>query len=85
MTGHTDRSKGALFTPTRVAAGTERTEVVAAPDGIYWLEHSHEEARARVMRATSAGDARQVTPAGVDAGTLAWEYGGGSYLVTAAG
>lgn len=70
------------FTPESVASGVDRSEVTAAAEGIYWLEHRFDEGRSCVMLAPAAGGAaRPVTPDGVDVGTLAWEYGGGSYLV----
>ena len=70
------------FTPEAVASGVDRSEVTAGADGIYWLEHRFDEGRSCVMRAPAGGGApRPVTPDGVDVGTLAWEYGGGSYLV----
>lgn len=76
---------GAEFTPQTVASGTERAEVTAALDGVYWLEHSFDEGRSQVMHVLAGGAARGVTPAGVDVGTLAWEYGGGSFLITPTG
>jgi dipeptidyl aminopeptidase/acylaminoacyl peptidase len=73
----------AHFTPSMVAGGVERTEVTAAGGDVWWLEHSYDAGRSYVMRAPSGGTPRPVTPDSVDVGTLAWEYGGGSYLVTA--
>ena len=62
--------------------GVDRTEVMAGADGIYWLEHRFDEGRSCVIPAPAGGGApRPVTPDGVDVGTLAWEYGGGSYLI----
>ena len=85
MTLALDMVSTADFTPESVAGGVERTEVTAAAGGVWWLEHSYDTGGSRVMHATSAGTARPVTPEYVDVGTLAWEYGGGSYLVTATG
>jgi dipeptidyl aminopeptidase/acylaminoacyl peptidase len=71
-----------IFSPQTVASGVERTEVTACADGTYWLEHRFEEGRSCVMHAPARGGAtRAATPDRVDVGTLAWEYGGGSYLV----
>lgn len=77
-------SAGSLFTPASVAGGVERTEVAGHREGVYWLEHSFDQGRSRVMHAPSggaAGAARAMTPSDIDVGTLAWEYGGGHYLV----
>jgi dipeptidyl aminopeptidase/acylaminoacyl peptidase len=70
------------FSPASVAGGVRRTEVLVTADGVHWLEHSFDEGCARVMRAGPDGLPVAVTPPGVDVGTLAWEYGAGSYLVT---
>jgi hypothetical protein len=75
----------APFTPDVVAAGVERTEVSAGAGGVWWLEHSYDAGRSYVMHAAPRGTPRPVTPDNVDVGTLAWEYGGGSYLVMAGG
>ena len=75
----------ALFTPEIVSGGVERTEVIAGVDGVWWLEHSYDTGRSCVVHAAPEDSARSVTPQSVDVGTLAWEYGGGSYLVTAEG
>jgi dipeptidyl aminopeptidase/acylaminoacyl peptidase len=75
----------ALFTPAMVAGGLERTEVTAAGGDVWWLEHSYDEGRSYVMHARPGDTQRPVTPESVDVGTLAWEYGGASYLVTADG
>jgi hypothetical protein len=69
------------FAPADVASGVERSEVAASAAGIHWLEHRFDEGRACVMHAAGGRAAVAVTPDGVDVGTLAWEYGGGSYLV----
>jgi dipeptidyl aminopeptidase/acylaminoacyl peptidase len=74
-----------LFTPESVSGGIERTEVIAGAGGVWWLEHSYDTGRSCVMHAAPGDSARSVTPQSVDVGTLAWEYGGGSYLVTAEG
>jgi dipeptidyl aminopeptidase/acylaminoacyl peptidase len=83
MTLALDMVSGADFTPEMVAGGVERTEVTASAGDVWWLEHGYDTGRSRVMHAPSGGTARPVTPESVDVGTLAWEYGGGSYLVTA--
>jgi dipeptidyl aminopeptidase/acylaminoacyl peptidase len=71
-----------VFSPEAVASGVDRTEVTACAGGIYWLEHSFDEGRSYVMHSrTGGGTPRAATPERVDVGTLAWEYGGGSYLV----
>ena len=75
----------ATFTPEVVAGGVERTEVTAGTGGVWWLEHSYDAGRSYVMHAPPEAPPRAVTPGNVDVGTLAWEYGGGSYLVTADG
>jgi dipeptidyl aminopeptidase/acylaminoacyl peptidase len=69
-----------------VAGGADRTEVTIDATGVYWLEHIFSSGRSCVMHAP-AGTAspRRLTPEDVDVGTLAWEYGGGSYLVTDGG
>jgi dipeptidyl aminopeptidase/acylaminoacyl peptidase len=85
MTLALDMVSGTDFTPELVAAGVERTEVTAGAGDVWWLEHSYDTGRSCVVHARSGGTARPVTPESVDVGTLAWEYGGGSYLVTAAG
>jgi dipeptidyl aminopeptidase/acylaminoacyl peptidase len=72
----------AHFTPEIVAAGIERTEVTAGAGEAWWLEHSYDTGRSRVVHARFGDTPRPVTPEAVDVGTLAWEYGGGSYLVT---
>jgi dipeptidyl aminopeptidase/acylaminoacyl peptidase len=70
------------FSPGAVASGVDRTEVTACAEGIYWLEHRFDEGRSCVMHAPAGGGPpRAATPERVDVGTLAWEYGGGSYLV----
>ncbi|HEV3055170.1 MAG TPA: prolyl oligopeptidase family serine peptidase [Solirubrobacteraceae bacterium] len=74
-----------MFKPSVVAGGVERTEVFAGDGGVWWLEHSYDEGRSYVVHAPHGDVARRVTPESVDVGTLAWEYGGGSYLVTASG
>jgi dipeptidyl aminopeptidase/acylaminoacyl peptidase len=73
------------FTPTHVASGRERSEVTVTGAGVYWLEHSFDAGRSYVMHCASGGTPQPVTPAGVDVGTMSWEYGGGSYLVCGAG
>ena len=78
-------SRTAPFTPEMVAGGMERTEVTAAGGDVWWLEHSYDEGRSYVMHARPADAPRPVTPQSVDVGTLAWEYGGASYLVTTNG
>jgi dipeptidyl aminopeptidase/acylaminoacyl peptidase len=85
MTVAPDMLSTALFTPGIVAGGVERTEVTAGAGGVWWLEHSYETGRSCVMHAVPGDSARLVTPESADVGTLAWEYGGGSYLVTAEG
>jgi dipeptidyl aminopeptidase/acylaminoacyl peptidase len=80
-----DMLSTAHFTPEIVAGGVERTEVTARAGEVWWLEHSYDTGRSCVMHAATGDTARPVTPASVDVGTLAWEYGGGSYLVTAEG
>jgi len=85
MTLAPDMPSAAQFTPELVAGGVERTEVTAGADGMWWLEHSYDTGRSCVMHGSAAHTARPVTPESVDVGTLAWEYGGGSYLVTAEG
>ena len=85
MTLALDILSAAEFTPESVAGGVERTAVTAGARGVWWLEHSYDTGRSRVMQAPVGGAARAVTPESVDVGTLAWEYGGGSYLVTAEG
>jgi dipeptidyl aminopeptidase/acylaminoacyl peptidase len=83
MTLVVDMLSATEFTPEIVAGGVERTEVTAGAAGVWWLEHSYDTGRSRVMHAPVGGTARAVTPECIDVGTLAWEYGGGSYLVTA--
>jgi dipeptidyl aminopeptidase/acylaminoacyl peptidase len=83
MTLALDMVSVADFTPEMVAGGVQRTEVTARAGDVWWLEHSFDTGRSRVMHAASGETARPVTPESVDVGTLAWEYGGGSYLVTA--
>jgi dipeptidyl aminopeptidase/acylaminoacyl peptidase len=73
------------FTPASVASGRERSEVTVTAEGIYWLEHSFDDGRSRAMHAPLSGTPRQLTPTGVDVGTLSWEYGGGSFLVCGGG
>jgi dipeptidyl aminopeptidase/acylaminoacyl peptidase len=68
-----------------IAGGSVETEVALGPDGVYWLEHSFDTGRSRVMLARRDGRTRAVTPSGVDVGTLAWEYGGGSFLLDRGG
>jgi dipeptidyl aminopeptidase/acylaminoacyl peptidase len=71
-----------LFSPQAVASGVDRTEVTACAEGTYWLEHSFDEGRSCVMHSPAGGGTpRAATPERVDVGSLAWEYGGGSYLV----
>jgi dipeptidyl aminopeptidase/acylaminoacyl peptidase len=82
MTLALDMVSAADFTPELVAGGVERTEVTTAAGDVWWLEHSYDTGRSCVMHARSGGATRSVTPESVDVGTLAWEYGGGSYLVT---
>jgi dipeptidyl aminopeptidase/acylaminoacyl peptidase len=83
MTASPSTERGSPFTPAGVASGVERSEVTITADGVYWLEHRFDEGHSRVMGRAASGDvSRPVTPDGVDVGTLAWEYGGGSYLVT---
>ncbi len=67
------------------AGGTVRSEVTCTAAGVHWLEHSFEEGRSRVMLAPYGGAARALTPAGVDVGTFAWEYGGGTFMPTPTG
>ncbi len=85
MTIALDMLSGADFTPEIVAGGVERTEVIVGAGDLWWLEHSYDTGRSCVIHAPSGGTAGPVTPESVDVGTLAWEYGGGSYLVTAEG
>ncbi|MGI8571458.1 MAG: S9 family peptidase [Solirubrobacteraceae bacterium] len=81
MTFRPGRFPEAAYTPESVAGGVERTEVSATADGVYWLEHDYEEGRSCVMHAPTGRLPRALTPEGVDVGSLAWEYGGGSYLM----
>ena len=85
---HVRRPRVAPFTPGgRRVAGVHRTEVTAhrrrrsAGSSIRFdrraLARDAAPARRRAVRA--------VTPDGVDVGSLAWEYGGGSYLVAGSG
>ncbi len=85
MTPEPNMQNTAHFTPEMVAGGVERTEVTAAAGDVWWLEHSYDLGRSCVMHAPPGDAPRPVTPESVDVGTLAWEYGGGSYLVTAEG
>jgi dipeptidyl aminopeptidase/acylaminoacyl peptidase len=72
--------RAAPLDPAAVAGGVERGEVRIADDGVLWLEHDYGEGRSRVMTAAPGRAATALTPAGVDVGTLVWEYGGGSFL-----
>ena len=83
MTLPPDMLSTAHCTPSIVAGGVERTEVTAAAGDVWGLEHSYDAGRSYVLRARSGGRPQPVTPESVDVGTLAWEYGGGSYLVAA--
>jgi dipeptidyl aminopeptidase/acylaminoacyl peptidase len=73
------------FVAESVAGGGDRTEVTAVDGAVCWLEHSFDAGRSHVVRATRGDVPRAMTPAGVDVGTLAWEYGGGSYAVVGRG
>jgi dipeptidyl aminopeptidase/acylaminoacyl peptidase len=78
-----ERRPDPSFSPDAVASGVDRTEVTASAEGTFWLEHRFDEGRSCVMHAPAAGGApRAATPDHVDVETLAWEYGGGSYLVS---
>jgi len=85
MTLAADMLGAAHFTPETVAGGLVRAEVTAAAGDVWWLEHSYDAGHSYVMRARFGDTPRRVTPESVDVGTLAWEYGGGSYLVTTHG
>ena len=53
----------------------------AAAGDVCWLEHNFDAGRSYVMHAAPGDVAAAGDPGVVDVGTLAWEYGGGSYLV----
>lgn len=84
MTASTSAGRGLALSPAAVASGVQRTEVTITADGVRWLEHDFDRGRSRVMHAAPSAAVRAVTPDGVDVGSLSWEYGGASYLVTAA-